>query len=580
VASSRELKRRKEKRNQRAQKRTATPSPQSKRRDISVDELHAIIERAKSALSPEDQEKLTDAVDTLAYLTQELDTKGTSIRRLRKMLFGSGSEKTRHVVGASPEGKSASTDPNEQPSASSETPDALGPSNAGEDVKADTKKPKGHGRNPASAYTGATRMRIPHESLTAKDACPECPDGKVYPVTPPAQLVRITGMSPLVAHIYELERLRCNLCGQVFTAKSPIGIGNSKYDETASAMIGMLKYGAGLPFNRIEKLQRGFGILLPASTQWEVVEKAAVQITPAYTELVRQAAQGQVLYNDDTTMKVLELNDIERRNELDEEGRFKGRTGIFTSGIVSTNDERQITLFFTGQKHAGENIADVLAQRAAELSPPIQMCDALSRNVSGDFESVVANCNAHARRNFVDVNDSFPDEVCHVLETWRQVFRNDARAKADNLNPEERLAYHIEHSAPLMKDLKAWCKSLLDERKVEPNGGLGKAIKYLLEHWHKLTLFLTKAGAPLENNICERAIKKAILHRKNALFYKTLGGARVGDLFMSFIHTAELNKVDPFDYLVSLQRHHQAVEDEPAAWMPWNYTEALARLSH
>jgi transposase len=594
VASSRKMQRKQEKRSQRRghkQRSAAAPSTQSKRRDVSVDELHAIIDRAKSALSPEDQEKLTDAVDTLAYLTQELDTKGTSIRRLRKMLFGSSSEKTRHVVGASPGVESASADSSEPPTESSpeppmeSSPESSGTSDfgnqpsAGDGAKVDNNKPKGHGRNPASAYTGAKRTSVPHESLAAKDACPKCPGGKVYPMTPPARLMRVTGVSPIVVNIYELERLRCNLCGEVFTAEAPLGVGDTKYDETAAAMIALLKYGTGLPFNRIERLQRGFGVPLPASTQWELVEKAAALLAPAYAELIRQAAQGRVLYNDDTTMKVLELDDIDRRNELDVEGQFEGRTGVFTSGIVSTSDEHQIALFFTGQKHAGENIAGVLAQRATELSPPIQMCDALSRNVSGDFESFVANCNAHARRNFVDVNDNFPDEVRHVLETWSQVFHNEARAKQERLNPEARLAYHKQHSGPLMDDLKAWCQALLNERKIEPNAGLGMAIKYLTKHWHKLTLFLTMPGAPLDNNICERAVKMAILHRKNALFYKTLNGARVGDLFMSFIHTTELNKLEPFDYLVALQRHHQTVEHEPAAWMPWNYTEALARLT-
>lgn len=579
MTSSRKHQRKQNKSKQRqTRKGSATSSSPSSRRDISVDELHAIIERAKSALSPEDQEKLTSAVDTLAYLTQELDTKGTSIRRLRQMLFGSSSEKTCHVVGAPSEGMPPVSDENEPATAASETSVSALSSDAAV-AETDRKKSRGHGRNPASAYTGAKRTRVTHESLAAKDACPKCPSGKVYPLTPPAQLVRVMGVSPLVVNIHELERLRCNLCGEVFTAKAPPGVGDEKYDETAAAMIALLKYGTGLPFNRIERLQRGFGVPFPASTQWEVVEKAAVLLAPAYTELVRQAAQGQVLYNDDTTMKVLELYDIERRSELDPEGRFEGRTGIFTSGIVSTSGERQIALFFTGQKHAGENISDVLAQRAADLAPPIQMCDALSRNVSGDFETVVANCNAHARRNFVEVHDNFPGEVRHVLETWSQVFHNDAHTKQEQLSPEARLSYHIKHSAPLMKDLKTWCEALLDERKIEPNSGLGHAIDYLTKHWDKLTLFLTTPGAPLDNNICERAIKKAILHRKNALFYKTLGGARVGDLFMSFIHTAELNKQEPFDYLVALQRHHKVVEDAPEDWMPWNYTEALSRLT-
>jgi len=75
-------------------------------------------------------------------------------------------------------------------------------------------------------------------------------------------------------------------------------------------------------------------------------------------------------------------------------------------------------------------------------------------------------------------------------------------------------------------------------------------------------------------------LKKAILHRKNALFYKTLNGARVGDIFMGLIHTAEINGVDPFDYLVALQRHHEEIADSPGAWLPWTYKDTVARTAH
>ena len=129
-----------------------------------------------------------------------------------------------------------------------------------------------------------------------------------------------------------------------------------------------------------------------------------------------------------------------------------------------------------------------------------------------------------------------------------------------------------------MAGLETWMRQQFDDHLVEPNSGLGTAITYMLNHWPTLTLFLRVPGAPLDNNICERALKKAILHRKNALFYKSLAGARVGDVFMSLIHTAELNGVAPFDYLVALQRHHQAVALDPSDWLPWNYEATLTEL--
>ena len=124
------------------------------------------------------------------------------------------------------------------------------------------------------------------------------------------------------------------------------------------------------------------------------------------------------------------------------------------------------------------------------------------------------------------------------------------------MTPQDRLRFHQEHSGPVMDGLRAWLGEQMEARRVEPNSGLGKAITYMLKHWTELTLFLREPGAPLDNNVCERALKRAILHRRNSLFYKSEEGARVGDAYMSLIHTAELNEVNPFDYLVALQRNN------------------------
>ncbi|NLG65651.1 MAG: transposase, partial [Actinobacteria bacterium] len=389
---------RRQKKRERSQRASVGVSP------IELSELKAILAHAKAGpLGDVELGKLEAAVDTLAFLTRELDAKGASIARLRRMLFGPSTEKTSQIVGprgdapgagdtscnsdpadAAQEESTPSPVPAEDgasPTSPSATPDTDSPAASSADSSTTKPKRKGHGRNPASAYTGAERAGVHHESLHDKDSCPACQRGKVYVLLPPAQLVRVRGMAPLLAIIYELERLRCNLCGEVFTAQAPDGVGPEKYDETASSMIALLKYGSGLPWNRLERLQRGLGIPLPASTQWEIVRDAARLYAAVYAELIHQAADGQVLYNDDTTMKVLELDNPERRKKLDTDGDFEGRTGVFTSGIVATKDQHQIALFFTGQKHAGENLRDLLTQRDTELSSPIQMCDGLSRNL-------------------------------------------------------------------------------------------------------------------------------------------------------------------------------------------------------
>jgi len=236
---------------------------------------------------------------------------------------------------------------------------------------------------------------------------------------------------------------------------------------------------------------------------------------------------------------------------------------------------RRTALFFTGRKHAGENLADVLKGRDKELPVPIQMCDALSRNTSGDFKTIVANCLAHSRRKYVEVADEFPEECHYVIETLAAIYHNDTLARERKMSPPERLAFHQAESGQLMKGLKEWLDAQFQEHNVEPNSALGNAIKYMRKHWEKLTLFLRVPGAPLDNTAVERALKKAILHRKNSLFYKTLNGARVGDLFMSFIFTAELVEANPFHYLVSLLRNKDKIAAQPERWMPWNYHDAL-----
>jgi len=543
------------------------------RREIDLDTLHAIVEQARSALSEEQHEILKGAVDTLAEVTAELERKGVSIRRLRNLLFGARTEKTATVLGEEAgSGEGANKEAGRGEGAVEDDGAQADDRSGGE------KKRKGHGRNGADAYHGAQRVRVRHDSLCHGDRCPECQRGNVYVQRDPRSLIRVTGMAPLSAKVYEIERLRCGACGEVFTAKPPAGVGEEKYDESVPAMVAMLKYGAGVPFYRLEKLQRNMGIPLPAATQWELVRDASVPLAPVHDEMIRQAAQGELVQNDDTTMKILEL--IANRPDDPVSDPSSGqRTGVYTTGILSKVGEQRIALFFTGLHHAGENLERVLNERASTLGPPIQMSDGLSHNTAGDFETIEANCIAHARRYFVDVAPNFPAECRVVLETLREVYRTDGRARREQMSDNERLHLHQAESGPRMDDLEKWLDEQINDKKVEPNSGLGEAIQYMQKRWEKLTRFLIVAGAPLDNNLVERALKRAILHRKNALFYKTQNGAAVGDRFMSMIHTAELAGVNPFDYLVALLRHAKHVAEDPSQWMPWDYRETLTRIA-
>jgi hypothetical protein len=244
--------------------------------------------------------------------------------------------------------------------------------------------------------------------------------------------------------------------------------------------------------------------------------------------------------------------------------------------VLSLAEDRPtIALFFTGPYHAGENLRELLTARREELPPPIQMCDALSRNMPEGLRVIVANCLVHGRRNFVDVVEYFPDEVKYVLECLKQIYQVDAEAKQQQLSPDERLRLHQERSQTVMDELHLWLRAQFEEKRVEPNSSLGQAISYMLKHWDKLTLFLRVAGAPLDNNVCEQALKMAIRHRNNSLFYKTMRGAAIGDLYMSLIHTCYLSGASPIDYLTELQRHYEQVRAAPGDWLPWNYRQQL-----
>jgi transposase len=521
---------------------------------VDVADLQAVLVRLRTVLSAEDYAKLETAVEALGYLQALVADQAMTMAELRRLIVvPGGTEKTREVLRRAGLG-----DQVPRPAAGEAAPRPPAP---------------GHGRHGAAAYAGARRIAVAHGALRPGDRCPGCAKGNVYAQREPSPLIRFVGQAPLTATVYELERLRCNLCGEVFTAAPPEGVGAEKYDATAASMIGLLKYGSGMPFHRVAGLQANLEIPLPPSTQWEIVAETAARLQPAHDELIRHAAAGAVLHNDDTRMPVLAL----RHEPQDTPSEGSDRTGLFTSGIVATRDHHRIALFFTGRKHAGENLAAVLARRAAELGPPIQMCDAVARNLPKPLAVILGHCLAHGRRRFVEVAPNFPDKCRHVLEALAAVYQHEERAREQALSPEDRLRFHQTHSGPVMTELHAWLTAQLHEKRVEPNSGLGRAITYLLTHWEPLTLFLRQPGAPLDNNICERALKKAILHRKNALFYQTQNGARVGDLFMTLIHTCELCGANAFDYLTELQRHAAELAQAPGEWMPWNYRETLAR---
>jgi hypothetical protein len=251
------------------------------------------------------------------------------------------------------------------------------------------------------------------------------------------------------------------------------------------------------------------------------------------------------------------------------------RTGIVTTGIVAQDGERTIILYFSGRAHAGENLSQVLEQRRPGLAKPLVMSDALAANtLTHEDEVIRCYCLFHGRRQFDEIKEVFP-QCTRVIDDLTAVFRFEADTRKQALSGDQRLAYHQQHSGPLLEALKRWLEKQLAEREVEPNGSLGKAFAYLLKRWAELTRFLTEPNAPLDSSTVERALKLMIRQRKNSLFFATAHSAYIGSLLTSLIATCVAGGVNVLRYLTALQAHRAAVCRAPEKWLPWNFTDQV-----
>ena len=485
--------------------------------EVDSDRLEEVLRRAEQSLDEKDAALIRAVFESYAYVTELVEDKNTSIRRLRQLFFGARTEKTDAVVGAEDRGRPTPlrrVTPRPRPSW---LPATRTPPNRANRTRRLPRRVTGA---TAPTLTGVPRgSTVRHPSLAAGDACPACGQGTVYEKAP-GVLVRIIGQPPLGATVYELQKLRCHLCGEVFTAAAPVEAGEKKYDATAGSMIGLLKYGSGLPFNRLDGLQGNLEVPLPASTQWDIVQcrrgepRTGLRGTDPAGGAGRGAAQrrhdGQDPGADGTRRPARRAARCRGRCERSPRS---GR-GLYTSGVVALRDGHRVALFFSGRRHAGENLAQVLKHRAEELPPPIQMCDALSRNLPGELQTILANCLAHARRRFVDVYDRFPEPCRHLLETLAVVYRNDAVARERQLSPEARLQFHQEASGPTMQELHDWLTRQLDEKRTEPNSALGGAIGYIWPSAFEYTPWTRKTGSAtsaMSTGACWRAMRSSTL---------------------------------------------------------------------
>jgi hypothetical protein len=381
--------------------------------------------------------------------------------------------------------------------------------------------------------------------------------------------VRLDGHALLSAVRYALEKLRCSACGQVCTAAAPAEAGVEKYSARARAVLVLGRYYLGVPLYRLEGYQAMVGVPVADATQWDQIERVADCAYPVHAHLQALAAQGEIIYQDDTHVRILSLIAANRQAHAD--GMSGARTGMYTTALVAQHGAQTICLSFAGRAHAGEHLAALLMQRAEDRGKPLVMSDALAMNAAEEAALIRCHCLAHGRRKVAELEDVFPHECAVVMDALAQVFDHEEESRVQQLSAPKRFAYHQQYSGPIMEALKHWLVQQFEARTVEPNSSLGKALQYLLTHWQTLTRFLEVPGAPLENNTAERALKLAIRQRKNSLFYATDYSADIASLLTSLIATCLHAGTNALDYLVALQEHRAAVFGAPAAWLPWNY---------
>jgi transposase len=542
---------------------------------LSREEGEALIERIeRNALSAEDRRVLVKLLTFYFWLLFALQEAKLSLKRLKALVFGEKPKKPKPPAaggtpsGGSPGGSATKTEESQE-----------GQGTAPAVASPETPRPPGHGRQGAAVYRAVTRVECRHEALAVGERCPACGRGRLYRL-PPGVEMRLDGHALLSAVRYELEKLRCSACGQIFTASVPAGAGMEKYSARARAVLALARYYLGVPWYRLEGFQAFVGVPVPDATQWDQAEFVGDCAYPVFRYLEKMAAQGEVIFQDDTPQRVLAL--IEENQKAAAQAQATGdtkdaaRTGTQTTALIVQVGERRICLYYTGRRHAGENLEVLLTQREPERGKPLVRSDALTSNNAEETQLIRCHCLAHGRRKFRELDEDFPAESAVVVAALRAVYDHDEKAREERMSAPERLAYHQTYSAPILTTLKTWLEEQPAQRLVEPNSSLGQAITYMLGHWETLTRFLTEPGAPLDNNVAERALKLCIRQRKNSLFYATEHSAYIASLLTSVIATCVQAGVNALEYLVAVQEHRQEVFVQPEAWLPWNYPAAGA----
>ena len=477
-------------------------------KEIHQEALDGLCQRIdSSSLSDADKEMIQSIIGSIHILRNVVENRKIKIKIFLRRMFGMKTEKSRFNHGVDMPAPSATGDAG----ATSNPMDSNGDEKKSESASPDKKRKGGKGRNGRKDYPGATHKDIAHDQLKEGASCPmgcastirKIEDGIAY---------RWSGSVPISLVVYHLERFICHVCKTTFTATPPNEMPESDLldpsvdplaakcperlvDPSAVASLAELRFELGVPHYRLAKTQAAQGVPLAPSTQSKMLEPLRDPGEAVFGALEKFGANGELFINDDTGMRVL---DIERGLALQpkppaepkpllrvinrgKKGKKnkRARKRATTTAIISHCDNRIICLHYTGFDHAGTNLANLVAHRKKGIERPIQSCDGAACNTPKDFDALVSNCLDHARRGFYDVEPYFPDEISWVLKKLRQVYGNDEEAKKQELDPDERLWWHQLYSSEPMSDLYTWALSIVKGKDYAQDSPLRVPVKYI-----------------------------------------------------------------------------------------------------
>ncbi len=529
-----------------------------------------------------------------------LNKKNYSIRKLKKFIFGSKTEKVSKMnAKKEAETTSESLTQDIQPDSgiahvgSVDELKTLGQTGKIPLAPAIKIIRPGTGKNGHDKYTGALEINCPLcEGERPGDLCPTCGDLKLQ-VKPPKIKIKLTGSAPISALKFIYEKSGC-ICGAQFTGVPPVEFSEiaegKKYSPSALASIITQKYDMGVPFGSLAKLQSFVGVPVPASTQANKVKDLNPVVSAVFNVLQYHGANSDVIGFDDARIMILKGKKL-----LD--GTYEvinGHGSVFV--CKNFGNGNVVILYHLNLQHAGICLKELLKLRVKNIKDLISICDGLPSYIPyAPIGAINTNCNVHSRRNFVYEKIEEADFFSkRMIASYQLIYKNEKHCVDEKLNAEERLLYHQENSTTPMYSMIDLChfmikspnyfllsqmreQLLIPEHIIpcQPNSELFKSALYILNRKKELTNFLRFAGVPLDTNEVERKVKAIIEIRKKGFFYHTEQSAIFSGQLISLIETAQACNINSFEYLEFIIRHEKEVIAAPENYLPWNYQTTL-----